>query len=99
MGPRDVRVDLGDDHARPVQHGGEIFVHQPEAMAALGVSRGDLHQRHVHRQRAGPDQPGQVRVMARHDVQQAGARQLAVRAAGGVAEEVDHIGLVRLQCV
>ncbi|MNT30958.1 hypothetical protein D3C72_1667760 [compost metagenome] len=99
VGPRHLRVHLGDDDAGAVERRGEVFMHQPQAVAPLLVGGRDLHQRHVRPQRALADQPGQVRIVAGHDVQHAGPGQLPVRAAGGVAEEVEHIRLGRLQRV
>ncbi|SOY68552.1 hypothetical protein CBM2589_A90106 [Cupriavidus taiwanensis] len=99
VGPRHLGVHFGNDHAGPVERGGQVFMHQAQAMTALFVSGRDLYQHHVGVQRAVPDQPWQVRIMARHDVQHAGTGQPAVRPAGGIAEEVDDVGLLRLQRV
>ncbi|MCY1352654.1 hypothetical protein D9M69_389640 [compost metagenome] len=99
IGPWHFRVHLGDNHAGPVQRRGNVLMHQAHAVAACLVGRRHLHQHYIGAQRAVADQAGQVRIVARHDVQHAGPGQRAVRAAGGIAEEIDRVGLHRLQRV
>ncbi len=97
--PRNGGVDLADQHARLAYGGRQVFMDQAQAVAALCIGWRDLEQHHVGRQQTLVDQAGQVGVVAGQDVQHSGLRQRAVGAAGRVAEEVDGVGMRRLQRV
>ena len=99
VGPGDGGVDLANHYACLLQRGGQVFLRQAQAVAALIVGWRDLQQHHVGGQHAGADQARQVRVMAGQDVEHAGFGQAAVRSTRGVAKKIDDVGLFGLQRV
>ncbi|BBA45011.1 hypothetical protein BCCH1_75160 [Burkholderia contaminans] len=87
-------MHLGDDRARVLHRLDQILARKSEAVASQVVRRRDLKHHDIYPQPARTDQPRQLGVMDRKNVEHARAGQLSVRSAPAVREKVERVGML-----
>ena len=85
---RHLLVDFGDDEARAVDGGARRIDRRAERAEAVGVGRGQLHERDVERHASRREQRRNVREEDRHEI---GAPLLDGRAHAGAGEQGDGV--------